>query len=388
MREALALWRGSPLDDIADEPFAVLEIRRLEELWLRARELAIDAALALGRHRAVLGELDVLVAEHPLRERLHAQRMLALYRCGRQAEALEAFRDARRRLLDDVGVEPGTELRELHQAMLQQDPALDVPRGAGLPARTRHRRPRAASRAAARPRRRGRIMACCHELGAAGGLDGIAEDTIGVIDPGNGHILAQVGVGHAPDALAAGAGSVWSANGRDGTVSRVSLDDRAHAQVTTIDVGGEPTAIAFGNGSLWVADGQNRRVDQIDSRTNRVVRLPAGNAARGVAVAGGAVWLASAVDGQRDRLDLAHAGEIERIEVPGGPAAIAAGAGAVWVASEEAAVVTKLDPRSGPGSEVDRRRQRPRRDRRRQLSTGSPTATTAPSAGSMRPGTR
>ncbi len=101
------------------------------------------------------------------------------------------------------------------------------------------------------------------------------------------------------------AGSVWSANGRDGTVSRV---DRGQA-VTTIPVGGEPTALAFGDGSLWVADGEARRVDQINSRTNRVVgHLPAGNAPSGVAVTPGAVWVASAVDGQVQRLDLTHPG--------------------------------------------------------------------------------
>src|SRR5919206_3245064 len=84
--EALAMWRGPPLDDLADEPFAAPEIRRLEDLWLDAREASIDAALADGRQDAVLGELDDLVREHPLRERLHRQRMLALYRCGRQAD--------------------------------------------------------------------------------------------------------------------------------------------------------------------------------------------------------------------------------------------------------------------------------------------------------------
>lgn len=183
------------------------------------------------------------------------------------------------------------------------------------------------------------------QVGGSGGLDGISEDAIGVIDPQNGHIVAQYLVGHAPDALAAGGGSVWIANGRDGTVSRV---DRGHGQVTTIDVGGEPTAVAFGDGSLWVADGQNRVVDQVDSATNRVVgRLPAGNGGRGVAVAGGAVWLASAIDGQVERLDLAGGGRVRRIDVPGGPAAIAAGGGAVWVAGEEDGVVTKLDPHSG-----------------------------------------
>ena len=94
-REALALWRGEALADVADEPFAAAEIRRLEELRLHAAELAIDADLAAGRHGEVIGELEALIDEHPLREQLHARRMLALYRCGRQAEALEAYRDAR-----------------------------------------------------------------------------------------------------------------------------------------------------------------------------------------------------------------------------------------------------------------------------------------------------
>src|SRR3954468_12909450 len=92
-REALALFRGDPLADVADEPFAGGEIRRLEELRLTAEELAIEAAFAAGRDQEIVGEIDALLAEHPLRERLHGARMLALYRGGRQAEALEAFRD-------------------------------------------------------------------------------------------------------------------------------------------------------------------------------------------------------------------------------------------------------------------------------------------------------
>ncbi len=125
-REALALWRGPALADVVDAPFAAPEIRRLEELRVEAVELALDADLAAGHHLEVAGEIDAIVAEHPLRERLHAQRMLALYRCGRQAEALDAYREARSTLVDEVGVEPGPELRRLHEAILRQDPALDV----------------------------------------------------------------------------------------------------------------------------------------------------------------------------------------------------------------------------------------------------------------------
>jgi predicted ATPase/DNA-binding SARP family transcriptional activator len=126
-REALALWRGPPLDDVADEPFAGAEIRRLEELRLSALELAIDRDLEEGRHREVVGELEALVTAEPLRERLHAQRMLALYRCGRQADALEAYRHARARLVEEIGVEPGPELRRLHEAILRQDASLELP---------------------------------------------------------------------------------------------------------------------------------------------------------------------------------------------------------------------------------------------------------------------
>jgi eukaryotic-like serine/threonine-protein kinase len=123
-REALALWRGKPLADVADEPFAAAEIRRLEELRVRAAELAIDGDLAAGRHGEVVAELDALVEEHPLREHLHAQRMLALYRAGRQAEALEGYRQARALLVEQIGVEPGPELQGLHAALLEQDSAL------------------------------------------------------------------------------------------------------------------------------------------------------------------------------------------------------------------------------------------------------------------------
>ena len=126
-REALVLWRGAPLADVADEPFAGGEIRRLEELRLRAIELAVDSDLAGGRHREVVGEIEAAAAEEPLRERLHAQRMLALYRSGRQADALEAYRDFRGTLVEAIGAEPGPDLRHLHEAILRQDPELEPP---------------------------------------------------------------------------------------------------------------------------------------------------------------------------------------------------------------------------------------------------------------------
>ncbi|MDQ3379804.1 MAG: AAA family ATPase [Actinomycetota bacterium] len=124
--EALSLWRGPPLADFAYERFAHGEIARLDDLRLACLEDRIETDLANGRHAALTGELETLVREHPLRERLRAQHMLALYRSGRQAEALDAYQDAREALVEELGIEPGRVLRELQQAILQQDPALDA----------------------------------------------------------------------------------------------------------------------------------------------------------------------------------------------------------------------------------------------------------------------
>ena len=128
LREGLALWRGPPLADLAVESIAETDVARLEEQRLDALETRVEADLAAGRHGALVGELRQLVADNPTRERLAGQLMLALYRCGRQAEALEAFRSARQTLVDEIGVEPGPELRRLHEAILRQDDALDAPR--------------------------------------------------------------------------------------------------------------------------------------------------------------------------------------------------------------------------------------------------------------------
>ena len=130
---ALALWRGQALADVAFEPFAQAEATRLEEARLAALEARIDSDLDAGRHAALAGELDALAAAHPHRERLQAQRMLALYRAGRQADALAAYREARD-ALDELGLEPSAELRRVERRMLEQDPTLDLPeRDATLP---------------------------------------------------------------------------------------------------------------------------------------------------------------------------------------------------------------------------------------------------------------
>jgi predicted ATPase/DNA-binding SARP family transcriptional activator len=126
LRDGLSLWRGPALADFAYETFAQAAIARLEEIRLAAVELRIEADLALGRHDELVGELEALVAEHPLRERLRRYLMAALYRSGRQADALDAYKDARRALVDELGIEPSPVLQELERAILRQDPALNV----------------------------------------------------------------------------------------------------------------------------------------------------------------------------------------------------------------------------------------------------------------------
>jgi DNA-binding SARP family transcriptional activator len=140
LQEALALWRGSPLSDFADQRFAQTEIARLEELRLTVLEERIDHDLAAGRHADLVGELEALVAENPLRERLRAQLMLALYRSRRQAEALDVYQAARRALVDELGIDPSPELQELERRILRQDATLELEARPAPPAEapTRH----------------------------------------------------------------------------------------------------------------------------------------------------------------------------------------------------------------------------------------------------------
>lgn len=160
LREALALWRGPALADLEPEPSARAEIGRLEELRLVALEQRINADLALGRRAEVVAELETLTREHPYRETLRAQLMLALYGSGRQAESLAVYRNTRQLLVDELGIEPGPAIQQLEQAILRQDPELDSS---------------AAAVGDSRPPRRGSITVSLHETDSLDGLLAIAE---------------------------------------------------------------------------------------------------------------------------------------------------------------------------------------------------------------------
>ena len=129
LRESLALWRGPALADVADEGVLAAEASRLDELRLVVLERRIEADLACGRHADLVGELDALVAQHPLREQPRALQMLALYRCGRQADALAAYRSARGKLVEELGIEPGAPLQDLERKILGHDASLDLASG-------------------------------------------------------------------------------------------------------------------------------------------------------------------------------------------------------------------------------------------------------------------
>jgi DNA-binding SARP family transcriptional activator len=177
LRAALALWRGAPLADVAETPTLTLEAQRLEELRLAALEERVEAELESGGHAELVGELATLTARHPLRERLRAQHIVALYRCGRQAEALDVYRETRRLLADELGLEPGPELRELQQAVLRQDPSLAARRLTRPASRAAHRR--------WRPRLRTSVVAAIVAAGAALAA-GLAHRTL------SGHAAATV----------------------------------------------------------------------------------------------------------------------------------------------------------------------------------------------------
>jgi DNA-binding SARP family transcriptional activator len=133
LRDALGLWRGPPLADLAFETFAQSEIRRLEELRAEAMEARIDADLELGAGAELVGELESLVVQFPLREGLRAQLMLALYRSGRQADAIQAYHEARHTLVDELGIEPGPALKQVYTAILRQERSLQPDVGSADP---------------------------------------------------------------------------------------------------------------------------------------------------------------------------------------------------------------------------------------------------------------
>jgi peptide/nickel transport system substrate-binding protein len=359
LREALGLWRGPALEDFAYDTFAQDAIAQLEEFHFATVEDRIDADLAIGRARQLVGELRELVSRHPLRERLRRQLMLALYRSARQAEALEVFQEFRRALSEELGLEPGPAIQQLELSILRRDAALDV---AADDASSEPGRRLGAAPARPVVAIRGRRLALAVGAGllltvalaavvmaARGGPAtepaGIPGDAVGAITPSGGATRAVVPLGTAPSVLAAGDGAVWVANGNAGTVSRISPSTRA--VVETIPVGSSPSGIAVAPGAVWVTDNYGNAVSRIDPAVDRVVQtIPVGNAPTGVAVGEGSVWVVNSSDGTLTRIDAVTGGLIKTIPLGAGASDVAVGAGAVWVSDDGGARVFRVNPRN------------------------------------------
>ena len=297
--EALALWRGTPLLGLTDERFADDARRHLEEQRLAVLEDRIDDDLAAGRHAELVPQLEQLVRENPLRERLQGQLMRALYGAGRQADALEAYQRARKTLSQELGLEPGPQLQELERKILTQDPEL-APRASMR---------RAARPPSARPPRRLALLGLAGAMlltGAAFGVvhafDGsttpivVTPNSVAVIDPGRNRVVKVLPVGNTPRGVAVGRDYVWVANSADGTVSQIDLGKLQ--LVKTIGIGAQATDLVEAHGRVWVTTGIDNSVVPIEARSGGVhetIRLSNDPTASAFAVVAGAgvLWVAS-----------------------------------------------------------------------------------------------
>ena len=362
LREALEVWRGPAFADFAYESFAQSEIARLEESRLAALEAQVEAELALGEHAGLVGELEALVREHPLRERLVGQLMLALYRSGRQADALEAYRVARRGLVEELGIEPAGELQRLQQAILMQDPALEpkppAPEKPGpLAAITRRGRRGGVLIVAGAALLLVALVAVATQLAGSGPSSvRVAPNSLAAIDIKTNRVTAAMAVGTRPGPIAFGSGSLWVANLDDQTVSRI--DPSSLRTVRVIPAAAPPTGIAASGGGVWVVESSSSlkpnatpatsvSIEPLDSEFDSFgAAVPIGNVVWGgpgaIAARGDSVWVAPST-GLLTRLD-ARSGRITRqLDPNASPAGIAIGEDAVWLTDTEAGNVVRVD---------------------------------------------
>jgi YVTN family beta-propeller protein len=357
LREALALWRGPALAEFAYEEFAQTEIVRLEEARLEALEDRIDADLGAGGQTGLVGELESLVAEHPLRERLHGQLMLALYRSGRQADALEHYRKARESMVQQLGLEPGPRLQELERAILAHDPALDPAPRATRPPPPAARRLRRGGWliAAAGAILLAALVAAAVKLSGSGSGSGsvrvlAAANSVAVIDPHTDRVVASTPVGTQPGPVVFGSGSLWVASLDDQIVSRI--EPRSLRTLDEITLPNPPTGLAATAGAIWVAQSNPQAnsvsVNRIDPEfdavgsARRLYTVVPGDPAV-IAAQGNGVWVAPG-SGLLTRLDPTTGQEGHPIDPNSSPAAIAIGDGAIWLTDSEANNVTRVDP--------------------------------------------
>jgi YVTN family beta-propeller protein len=359
--EALALWRGPPLADLGYASFTAATIGRLVELRLCAFEDRIEAELALGHHSDLVPDIEALVAEYPLRERLRAQLMVTLYRTGRQSEALQAYRAARRLLAEELGIDPGPELQHLEKAILVHDPSLAPAPASRAAAAHRPRRLVAAVKAAgSHPRalwRSSRLLPTLAAIlavavsvpifvlgqgGRAGTVLARGND-VAVVEPQTNKVVARVPVGSSPALIREGDGSVWVADQDDQTVTQIDPEKRR--VVRTIGIGFRPDDLAASDGAVWAFDKEGGVLEKLpyEETSKRFERRGFAGFDR-MAVDDEAVWLSG---GKRlIRVDRDTGQVVKRADVPGDLIGVAVGAGAVWAVTGPAGTVLRIDPRT------------------------------------------
>jgi len=361
LREALALWRGPPLADLAFEHFAQTEIARLEELRLTALEARIEADLALGRQDSLVAELETLVSAHPYREGLRAQLMLALYRCGRQAEALETYRRARRTFSDELGIEPGPRLQELEGAILRHDSSLRAPGLEAARAREESiekvRQRRFSTRAALAltivlvfviaAALLAVLAAARDSPGGSSRPVALVGDSVAVIDPGTDTIVGEIPVGGRPSGPAVGEGSVWVGNRDDNTLLRI---DPRSLDVHTIGLSVAPTDVEVIAGSVWILS--DRALLRVDPGINDVVdTIPLPRAS------GSGRWSHMEVGAKTVFVCNCHGGPGNVIRIDPATTSvelvrrsavrnIAYGEGALWALTGELDTIEQIDPKT------------------------------------------
>lgn len=378
LRDALVTWRGPALADVQYGGLLERESERLDEERLTTLELRIDADLTCGRHRSLVGELEGLVAENPYRERLRAQLMLALYRSGRQAEALAVYQDGRRLLVEELGIEPSRALQELERSILRQDPKLEEVAADDFERPRRSRTSESAPFVSAHVRRTGRrpwllagvalallaVVTWAATIAVRGtdsptALSKLAPNAVGVIDPETNRLVGQVHVGQRPTRLAVGEDSVWVLNADDRTISRVDVAGRRIAHTFGLTGTGEPAGLAAGEGGVWLGRGLYGplSLSRINPSFNEIAQTmqlgrtedPFFAARWQVAVGHGSIWTVGPRFGTVLRIDPRAMRIVSRVDVGIQPATLSVGEGGVWAGGSRN-VVKRINPRT---NEVD-----------------------------------
>jgi len=341
---ALALWRGPPLAELALDASVDATLARLGELRLSGLEDRFEAELQLGRHTELVAELEEFVREHPLRERARAQLMIALYRSGRQAEALQSYRDVRTLLADELGLDPGPELQRLEKAILVQDASLAAAEPRRFFQRDRAHRLAAVIAVAVAATA---IFALGRSGPGAQGTEPLADvvlaraSDVAVIQPETNKVVARVPVGSSPALIREGDGAVWVADRIDLTVTEIDLESRR--VLRTVGIGFRPDDLAARNGAVWALDKEERVLARLGrgQAWDRFEHADFAEVDR-IALDDHAVWLAGGT--RLIRVDAASGEVVSKISLPVAVDGLATGGSGVWAVSSSAGAVLRLDP--------------------------------------------